>query len=49
MTKLNIIRKEGGSRVIAVSSVIPLSWIAVEMKVIKGNNKVIVVQFSKVK
>lgn len=49
MGKINMIRKEGGSRILAVSNVIPKDWEVVELKVIKQTKKVITVNIEKVK
>ena len=49
MGKINMIRREGGSRILAVSSILPKAWIAVELKVIKQTKKIITVNIEKVK
>ena len=49
MTKLNTIRREGGSRVLAVSRVIPAGWEAVELIVIKSTKDCITLKVERVK
>ena len=49
MGRINIIRTEGGSRVVSVSRAIPKEWKAVEVEVIKATDDVITVKFNKVK
>ena len=44
-----MVRREGGSRVLSVSKVIPKEWIAVEMVVIKATSDIITVKIEKVK
>ena len=44
-----MIRREGGSRILAVSSILPKDWIAVELEVVKQTKKVITVNIEKVK
>lgn len=49
MSKINMVRHEGGSRVLSVSRVIPKTWIAVEMEVVKESKSIIVVKIIKVR
>ena len=49
MTKINMVRREGGSRVLSVSRIIPLDWVAVEMEVTKAGKQTIVVRIDRVK
>jgi len=49
MGKINTIRHEGGSRVIAISSVLPKDWQVVELTKIKGNNSSVTIKINKVK
>ena len=49
MTKINMVRREGGSRVVSMSKIIPPEWIAVEMQVTKSNEYYIIVRIEKVK
>jgi len=44
-----MVRREGGSRVLAVSKVIPEGWIAVEIVIIKATPNTIIVKIDKVK
>lgn len=46
--KLFTIRPEGGSRVIAVTTILPKEWIAVTAKIIKKNNGSVTIKFDKV-
>lgn len=49
MSKINMIRREGGSRVLSVSKIIPVEWVAVEMKVTRATSSAITVKIEKVK
>lgn len=49
MSKINMVRREGGSRVLSVSKVIPVSWTAVELVLIKSTKKSIMLRINKVK
>lgn len=49
MTRLNMVRHSGGSRIISVNKVIPPDWIALEMRVIKSSRDKIVVEFQRVR
>lgn len=49
MGKINMIRKEGGSRVVSISSAIPESWRAVEIEVVKKVDSSVIIKFKKVK
>ena len=44
-----MVRKEGGSRVLSVSKVVPKNWTAVEMEVVKATKESIIVKINKVK
>jgi len=44
-----MVRREGGSRVLSVSKVIPKGWFAVEMVVIKATPNAITVKIDKVR
>ena len=47
--KLKAIRKEGGSRVISITHIIPTEWIFVELEVIKTTKNVVTLKINKVK
>ena len=49
MSKINMIRREGGSRVMTVTKVLPLNWQAVDVEVIKTTSKVVTLRINKVK
>ena len=49
MGKINMVRQEGGSRVVSISKAIPKGWRAVEIEVVKASTKAVTVKFSKVK
>ena len=49
MAKINMVRREGGSRVLSVSKVIPKNWIAVEMEVVKASKSTVIVKIIKVR
>lgn len=49
MSKFKVIRKEGGSRVLAVTDIIPKGWTVVETSVRKLTNSCVVVKIDKVK
>lgn len=49
MTKINVVRREGGSRVLSVTKIIPHDWLVVQMEVIKQYGKFVTVRFEKVK
>lgn len=49
MSKIRLIRHEGGSRVMVVSSIVPKDWVAVEAVIIKQTNDSIVVKINRVK
>ena len=50
MGKIRIVRKEGGTRVISVTDIIPVDWLAVEATTKKTTKKnIIVVHIEKVK
>ena len=47
--KINVVRKEGGSRVLAMSKVLPPNWVVVEMGIVKSTPDTIIVKITKVK
>ena len=49
MNKLRAIRKEGGSRVITITHIIPVDWTFVELVVIKTTKDVVTLKVNKVK
>ena len=49
MSKIHMVRKEGGSRVISITNVIPLDWRAVELKLIKGTKTSITIKIERIK
>ena len=49
MNKLKAIRKEGGSRVISITNIIPADWIFVELVIIKTTKDVVTLKINKVK
>jgi len=49
MSKIYKIRKQGGSRIIAISSIIPDNWEIIEMKTGKKTKEAITVIISKVR
>ena len=49
MTKINMVRREGGSRVVSMSKIIPPEWIAVEMEITKVSPNFVIVKIEKVK
>ena len=49
MSKINMVRREGGSRVLSVSRVLPKDWEAVTMSVMKKSSAFVVVKIEKVK
>ena len=49
MGKINMIRQEGGSRVLAVTKVIPLDWNVVEISVVKTTDSIVTLKVTKVK
>ena len=49
MTKIKVIRREGGSRVVAVTDVFPGDWQAVTVIKSKQSDSKIVITFEKVK
>lgn len=48
MSKINMIRKEGGSRIVCVTSIIPKTWRVVELTKVKEKDSTILVEFKKV-
>ena len=48
-SKLRAIRKEGGSRVISITHIIPMDWIFVELEIIKTTNNAVTLKVIKVK
>lgn len=49
MSKINIIRREGGSRIVAITNVLPKDWVAVELIVVNHSQSAITIRFNKVK
>lgn len=49
MAKINTVRREGGSRILAVSNVIPTDWQVVELKKIKENSNTVTVKIIKIR
>ena len=49
MSKINTIRREGGSRVLSVTKILPPDWIIVEMKVTKKIANTIFVKIERVR
>ena len=49
MRKIKMVRREGGSRIMAVSDVIPKSWEAVETEVTKESKTAITIIIKKVR
>lgn len=47
--KINMVRQEGGSRVLSVSKVIPVGWEVVVMRVIKQTEKSITIRINRIK
>lgn len=48
MSKLYMIRKEGGSRVMTVSKIVPKEWLAVTATIVRKSNRSVTVKFEKV-
>ena len=49
MSKINMIRREGGSRVLAVTKVIPLNWQVVDIEIIKLTKDLVTLKIRRVK
>lgn len=49
MAKIKTIRREGGSRILAVTDIIPVDWIAVIVVKTKQSNNTVIVTLEKVK
>lgn len=49
MAKVNMVRQEGGSRVLSMSKVIPVGWEAVVLSVVKATEKSVTVRINRVK
>ena len=49
MSKLKAIRKEGGSRVITITHIIPDSWTFVELVIVKMTKDFLTLKINKVK
>lgn len=49
MTKIFVVRREGGSRVLSMTKVLPKDWLAVEISVIKKTDGCITMKIEKVK
>ena len=49
MKKFRAIRKEGGSRVISITHIIPAEWVFVELVVVQTTNDVVTLKINKVK
>jgi len=48
MTKIFVVRREGGSRIVAITKIIPADWIIVEMSVVKTMDSTVTVEIKKV-
>lgn len=46
---INVIRKAGGSRILAVSKIIPEKWKVVEIETITATSKCVTIKINKVK
>jgi hypothetical protein len=44
-----MVRREGGSRVVSISHIIPAEWVAVDMRITKTTKTAIVVKIERVK
>ena len=49
MAKIKIIRKEGGSRIISITDIIPLDWQIVEVISVKKNGNFIMLKIERVR
>lgn len=49
MGKIHIIRKEGGSRVISITKILPIDWQAIEMDIVKQTKTYVTIKVLKVK
>ena len=49
MGKINVIRQSGGSRIMAVSKIIPADWQVVEVETVKTSKKCVTININKVK
>lgn len=49
MNKVYTIRKEGGSRIMTVSTIVPAKWSLVELEVLSNNSKAVTVKITKVR
>lgn len=49
MGKINIIRQSGGSRIMAVSKIIPSDWQVVEIETVKISKGCVTININKVK
>ena len=49
MGKIKVVRNEGGSRIIAVTDIIPKEWKVVEASVEKTSDDFVVIKLDKVK
>ena len=48
-SKLRAIRKEGGSRVISITHLVPIEWIFVELEVVKQTTDMVTLKIKRVK
>ena len=49
MGKINLIRREGGSRVISITKAIPLDWQAVDIEVTKTTESIVILKINRIK
>ncbi len=49
MNKISVIRREGGSRVMAVTKIIPEAWTVVNPTVIKSTKNIIIIEIERVR
>ena len=49
MNKIKVIRKEGGSKILAVTDIIPADWEIVTTDVIKSTDKIVTVKIEKIR
>ena len=48
MNKLKAIRKEGGSRVISITNIIPADWIFITVEIVKITKDIVTLKINKV-
>lgn len=49
LSKVNMVRKEGGSRVVSLSSVLPPDWLVVEITKVEETKIAVIIKLVKVK